>query len=294
MDNLDLTPTPAGRDRRGTPSGLTRSVAGELARLTDRDKWLLGLLAEHRVLTTEQITRIAFDNPRRARRRLLTLHQRGVLHRFRGVPRPGSEQWRWTLGPVGAATVAAAAGIPAPRPAAVQATVDRLAASPRLAHLLAINDFFCRLISHARHHRETRLLRWWSERQATTATGGLVRPDGAGLWHHNGSRVAFWLEMDRGTEPLPRLVSKIIDGYQRLSGTPIGWPVLFMLPTSARETNLHTQLARTTTTAGQPVVAATATGGERGAHPAAAIWWPVGQPQARCRLADLPTSGVGT
>src|SRR5256885_8436328 len=50
--------------------------------------------------------------------RLNTLYSRDVLDRFRHYQRPSSQQWRWTIGPVGAAIVAAAAGEPLPRPAA--------------------------------------------------------------------------------------------------------------------------------------------------------------------------------
>ena len=43
-----------------------------------------------------------------------------ILDRFRHYQPPGSQSWRWTLGPVGAAIVAASRGEPMPRPVAVR------------------------------------------------------------------------------------------------------------------------------------------------------------------------------
>lgn len=282
MDHpLALTPA------KGLPSAFSRKITAEMYRLTSRDRRLLDLLAAHQCLTTEQITAIAFTTERKARRRLLTLYQRDVLDRFRFPTGPGSLSWRWTLGPVGAAVVAGAADQPMPRPATIRAATVRLAASPRLAHLLEVNQFFCALAAHTRHHAETMLLRWWSERQATHATGGMVHPDGAGLWHEAGHRVPFWLELDRGTEQLSRLAAKLA-GYRRLAGTDLAWPVLFWLPTRSRENNLHKLLNRD----GNPgVVVATATADTTDAHPVGPAWRLPGQPgTTRRRLHQIPTS----
>lgn len=280
-DPLALPPT------AGLPSAFSRSVAAEMYRLTSRDRRLLHLLATHQCLTTDQITSIAFTTERKARRRLLALYQRDVLDRFRFPIGPGSLSWRWTLGPVGAAVVAATADQPTPRPAAVRAATARLAASPRLHHLLEVNEFFCALAVHARHHPEAMLLRWWSERQATHATGGIVHPDGAGLWDEAGHRLPFWLELDRGTEQLSRLAAKLT-GYRRLTGTDLAWPVLFWLTNRSREANLHKLLNRDERLG---VVVATATGDTPHAHPAGPVWRLVGEPDtARRRLHEIPTT----
>jgi hypothetical protein len=258
-----------------------------------RDRWLLSLLDDHQTLATEQIAALAFRTIVRARKRLRLLHQRGVLDRFRHGVRPGSQSWRWTLGPIGAAIVAARRGDPLPRPGAVRARTDRLAASPRLAHLLGTNQVFCALAAYARHHPGVELARWWSERRATQATGGLVRPDGHGVWVQHGRRVPFWLEYDTGTEQLSRLVDKLT-GYARLAASDLGYPVLFWLPTTAREDNLHAVLARTGIgTAGGVVVATAATDQADGASPAGRVWRIAGH-TGRVRLVDLPTaSGEG-
>jgi hypothetical protein len=278
-----MTPT------KGLPSALARRIGAEMYRLTSRDRYLLDRLAAHQCLTTEQITALAFTTDRKARRRLLALYQRDVLDRFRFPTGPGSLSWRWTLGPVGAAVVAGSADQPMPRPGTVRAATARLAASPRLHHLLEVNQFFCALAAYARRDPEAMLLRWWSERQATHAAGGIVHPDGAGLWTQAGHRVPFWLELDRGTEQLSRLAAKLA-GYRRLAGTELAWPVLFWLPTHAREANLHKLLSEAESAG---MVVATATGGTGHAHPLGPVWRLPGQPgTARWRLHQIPTSAA--
>ena len=63
--------------------GGRRSVAERLAglagRLTDRDRTLCRLLHEHRVLTTAQLTDLAFPGRNAAEHRLAILHQLGAL-----------------------------------------------------------------------------------------------------------------------------------------------------------------------------------------------------------------------
>ncbi len=131
----------------------TRSVADELVRITPRDLWLLELLREHRTLTTEHLTTLGFLSGHRARKRLLLLHRRDVLDRWRYHVRPGSQSWRWTLGPLGAAILASRDGRPVPRPASVRAATDRLAGSGAIHHLLGCNGFFVALAFYARAHR---------------------------------------------------------------------------------------------------------------------------------------------
>ena len=71
-------------DRAG--GRLTRSpglLAALAARLTARDRWLLRMLHEHRVLTTTHITQLAFGTTRAATARLLALYQLRAIDRFR-------------------------------------------------------------------------------------------------------------------------------------------------------------------------------------------------------------------
>jgi hypothetical protein len=276
----------------GHAAGHTRltatAVAAELSRTTPRDLHLLSLLDQHSTFTTEHLAGLAFGSIGRARNRLNQLHHREILDRFRHYQRPGSQAWRWTLGPVGAALTAAARGDTFPRPAAVRDHTARLAMSPRLNHLLATNGFFVALTAHARTTPGARLGRWWNESRSAQACGNLARPDGHGVWVVGGRTVPFWLEMDLGTEVLARVVAKL-DGYAAL-GARRAFPVLIWVPTTVRETNFYTALTRAGVPAG--LVVATAADDYAPAHggPAGPVWHPVGQP-GRVALADLPVPG---
>ncbi len=118
--------------------------------LTPRDLRLLGLLAAHRALTAHQIVRILFTDDNTARKRLVLLTNRNILARFRACIRPGSQEYRYTLGPLGAMIHAATTDAPIPIPRAVHEKVLKLSRNPQLDHLLGINEFFTTLHYHAR------------------------------------------------------------------------------------------------------------------------------------------------
>jgi hypothetical protein len=271
------------------PAGtrLTASVvAGELTRLTPRDRLLLDLLDQHKTFTTEQIHTLAFTSLARTRIRLGQLHTREVLDRFRHYQRPGSQSWRWTLGPIGAAILAAGRGATLPRPAAVRDATARIAMSPTLAHLVTTNGFFVALSAHARTAPAARLSRWWNEARCREAVATVVRPDGHGVWHDGGRAVPFWLEADLGTETLSRVVGKLT-GYAALPPTR-AYPVLFWLPTGAREVNMHAYLTRSGVPDGVTVATAAADTAPDG--PAGPVWRVAGR-GGRVTLADLTPAG---
>ena len=101
-----------GGSRLGEPVGALR------ARLTDRDRRILHLVSDHRVLTTEQLTVLEFGSRTRAQHRLQELHELDVMWRFR-FPRAagGSYPWRYALGYSGARLIAAQKAVRPPRPA---------------------------------------------------------------------------------------------------------------------------------------------------------------------------------
>jgi hypothetical protein len=261
-------------------------VAGELARLTPRDRLILDLLDQYQTFTTDQLVDLAFGSVGRARNRLNTLLSRDILDRFRHYQRPGSQSWRWTLGPVGAAIVAAGHSEALPRPAAVRETTARLAMSPTLAHLVTVNWFFVALTAHTHTHPGTRLVRWWNEARCREACGNLVRPDGHGVWAVGGRVEPFWVEVDLGTEPLRRVAGKLT-GYAALPPRQ-AYPVLFWLTSTAREANLHAHLSRGAMPDGVRVATAAADHATDAGGPAGAVWRIVGQP-GRVSLADLGT-----
>ncbi|MGH9295675.1 MAG: replication-relaxation family protein [Acidimicrobiales bacterium] len=251
------------------------AVAG---RLTERDRLVCRLLDEHRVLTTAQVADVGFAGERRARMRLGQLHDLGLLDRFRPRTWANPAPYHWTLGPVGAALVAAEAGLEVSALAWRRTLAHDLARSQRLAHLVGTNGFFTALLRSARTRAGCELCEWWSERRCAAEWGEVVRPDGYGIWTEAGTSLPFLLEYDNATEPLARLARKL-DGYQRLAeaaGHP-NW-VLFSFPTQRREHDARRALCHP----GVPVATSART---PGAAPDAAIWSPV--------AADAGATGTG-
>ncbi|MFB9727293.1 replication-relaxation family protein [Haloechinothrix salitolerans] len=254
--------------------------------LTDRDRLLVRLLAEHRVLTTEQLTRVAFTSPITAQHRLARLTARGVLARFRRCLPQGSQSWRYTLGMLGVMMHAARTGHPIPRPSRITETILSLAESPRLDHLLGINDFFTRLYHDANNHRENVLVDWWPERKIAESVGEIVRPDGYGKWQGDTRSVSFFVEYDNGTETLERLIGKF-EGYRNLAMADINHPILFVFSEVKRQNNFHRVASGRYRELSGLSVASTAATDYADASPAGPVWLPVAARERR-RLIDLP------
>lgn len=304
MPDNGNTPAPSTRARHRVRHRGGAADPVELAsRLTERDRTLLRLLDEHRVLTSNQIAELLpYPNLNRAQRRLLALWHWHVLDRFRHPAANGAlTGWRYTLGVAGHGVLAAMRGLAPPRPNSVREQVLRLATDPRLAHLLGINDVFAALSKHARGSDEAELRLWHGERAAATDCGGLARPDALIVYRDHGLQLVACYEHDTGTEPLTRVVEKL-DGYAELAraGGPHparktqqrqGFWVLFGLHSPAREANLRDRLAAADATG--PALAE----GDVGWHiatasaetlraPAGPIWLPLHARQ-RQHLADL-------
>jgi Replication-relaxation len=266
----------------GGPRAAER-LAAVAGRVTDRDRRLCRLLAEHRVLTTGQLTQLAFTHHNTAQDRLAILHRLGLVDRFRPHHTPGSAPYHYVLGPLGAALLAAHHD-PDPIPALAGYRRDRalaLAHSQRLAHLVGVNGFFCALAHTARHQDGAELERWWSEQACADHWGRLVRPDGYCRWREHHRRVDFFLEYDRATEAPHRLAGKLTGYLQLADASGISTPVLVWLPTPARETTIRHALA------GTSLQVATATP-DPDHSPAGPLWLPLQASGPRSRLIDLP------
>ena len=263
-----------------------------LAQLTNRDRHLLELLHDHKVLTTEQICTALFPNLDTAQHRLIKLYRLGVVDRFRWLREGGgSYSWRYTIGPLGAAYVAALRGVDPPRADKLTAQRRRLATSPTLDHTLGANQFGVDLLGHTRAHPATKLVRWWSPQQASApyafgfAVVARLIPDAHGIWTDSDHAMGWFLEYDTGTEPLTRLVDKLTRYSEFVNTGGPAFPVLFWLHSAAREHRLHQRL-RAAPTAVPVATAARDHSGPR--HPAEAIWTLHGDAGPRRRLADLP------
>jgi protein involved in plasmid replication-relaxation len=259
---------------------LDRRLLAVLGRLTDRDRLLCRLLDDHRVLTSAQVADVAFTGERRARMRLSELYAMDVLDRFRTRAGGNPGPFHWVLGPLGAALVAAEAGVDVSDLDWRRDLVHDLAASQRLGHLTGLNGFFTGLLRSARTELDCDLLEWWSERRCAREWGEVVRPDGYGVWSEEGLTLPFLFEFDNGTERLGRLSDKL-GGYAKLAAAAghRNW-VLFSFGSSRREHEARAALSHS------GVLVATCSR-IPGIAPNAAIWRPVGNGDAPLRLIDL-------
>ena len=252
-------------------------------RLTERDRQILRLLGQHQVLTTHQITRAFFDNPRVARRRVKILADVGLVDFFRPALLVGTSPKHCVLTALGLHAVSGlddGSEQPAPR----AGDLGRIALRPDLKHLVGVNDIFCALLGASRTTADASLDMWWSERACAKAWGSYVRPDGFGCWREGSRSVDFFLEYDTGVEHSPQILAKL-PGYEAMAAaTGISSPVLFWLHSPRREQALHQRLVRNNHT----VPIATAAGDSAGADPSGTVWRRVGaESDARVSLMDL-------
>jgi hypothetical protein len=257
------------------------------------------MVGEHRVMTTDQLAALRFDNIITARHRLNLLVKIGVLRRFRPRRDIGSAPWHYLLGPVGAALLGAEDRDE--KRWAPQVRADRqlaLERSQRLAHMIGVNWFFVSLAAHARQDGGE-LRAWLNEAEASghyryriwhRDSGSLPNPDGLGTWAEDDREVTFLLEYDTGSENLARLAAKL-EGYGRLAEglakiEQVCPPLLFCFPGSRRERAARRALAgcrdapalRIATAALDPQVTC----------PAGSVWLPVaGTHSGQVRLAGL-------
>lgn len=266
------------------------------ARLTDRDRVLLDWLADHKVLTTFQICHALFGSLDFAQRRLLNLHRLGLVDRFRPLRAGGgSFPWHYVLDQIGAEFVAASREQAPPRPGQTTERKRRIAASRTLEHLLGVNQFFTDLAGWARTRPDARLERWWPEQRCAepgvfgTTLISAVRRDGHGVFAEGKRRTAFFAEFDTGFEPHSVLLAKVSGYAAHVARGGPAWPVLFWLPSVARERHLHDLLADIDVTV--PVATAARDGLDAGACAADAVWLVVGGSDAPRRLVDLADLG---
>ncbi|MGW3960144.1 replication-relaxation family protein [Amycolatopsis sp. NPDC005003] len=213
-------------------------------RLTPRDKWLLALLHEHRVLTSTQVQAAAFPSGRSARQRLRELYLWRAVSRFQPFRQHGSAPMHYVLGPAGAAVLAAEHGLDVKDLGYRHDRAMAIAHNQRLAHTVGVGDFFTSLIAHSRRLAGDGLTAWWAESRCARHFGDLVIPDAYGRWRSRAGELEFFLEYDTGSESLTKVARKLL-AYARLSdSTGIATPVLLWFPTNRREANARAALAR--------------------------------------------------
>jgi len=216
-------------------------------RLTPRDRWIIRMLHEHRVLTSHQITALAFPSFRSGRMRLRELFQWGVVDRFQPFITCGTAPMHYVLAPAGAAVLAAEDGLDVKALGYRHDRAFGIAHSLRLAHTVGVAEWFTALVDRARHAEEVERMAlgsWWSETRCARHFGDLIKPDAYGRWTACGDEIEFFLEYDFGTELLAKLAGKLA-GYAALAAaTGITTPLLVWLPTSRREATARQLLTR--------------------------------------------------
>jgi Replication-relaxation len=272
---------PHSGEQRAAKGGHDLRFYDLAGRLTERDRTICRLLADHRVLTTEQIADVGFDGIRKTQLRLVDLHRLEVVDRFRPRAWSGSGPYHYVLGPAGAAVVAAEQGVTVADLAWRRDTAAALAGNRQLAHLVGCNGVLTALIRVARTRPGCALDQWWSARRCAAVWGELVRPDAYAVWVQDDLRLPFCLEYDTGTETLTQLAGKL-PGFARLAQA-VGHPtwVLFAFPTPGREASARRVLTH------PEVPVATAVLPTRVA-PDGQLWLPVGGAGPR-----LPLVGLG-
>ena len=286
-------PPPARPTQRIAASG--QHLARLAGRLTDRDRWLARMLHEHKVLTLHQIVQAAWPSARAANARLLQLYRWRVADRFQPFTASGSAPMHYVLDIAGAHILAAEDGKDPHRLAYRHATAFGIAHSLTLAHTTGINGLFTTLIARARQPGSPeRLTAWWSETRCARHFGDIVRPDAYGRWHHQRAGTIEWfLEYDRGTEPLDKLARKLSPYQQLARTTSVTTPVLIWLPSPEREAGARTALAAALQSLDDPDLVPVATTNTAAApdapnDPAAARWLPLPtSPGGRLPLASL-------
>lgn len=199
---------------RGVPIAGARHVERISQGLSDRDRTIVGSVAAHRFLTTQQVERMHFADhtsalagARAARRVLRRLADLGVLSHLErrvGGIRAGSAGYVWTLGPIGRRLHTARGS----------GRFRRYEPSLRLlAHYLAIADTHLALIGAARTGTfELLSVRLepdsWRRFSGLAGDSRLLRPDLAAITSTGEYEDHWFLEVDLGTEHPPTVVDK--------------------------------------------------------------------------------------
>ncbi|MDQ1024688.1 hypothetical protein QF035_002270 [Streptomyces umbrinus] len=211
--------------------------------LTHRDLWLVRMLHEHRVLTTHQIAALAYTSLRSAQRRLRTLHRHAVLDSFRPLTQNGSAPEHYTLGPAGAALLAAHTGCDLADLGWRPSHTGRIAYSPSLGHDLGVNELLTHLAARTHTARDAALALWLSEHSCARRWGDIVRPDAYAHWQEGNHLLPFFLEYDTGSQPLARVEVKLA-GYAAFTSATSSRPALLIhTRTASRDQALRRRLA---------------------------------------------------
>lgn len=277
-----VKPTTNGRGGSSRFPTAADGLAYLLFRTTPRDRWLLSMLGEHRLLTAMQIHALAFTRARTMNYRMAQLRELGLVDRFRamGSSWSGAQCYRYILGPRGALLAAAAHDMTPKEYGYNHAKLLRQGARPDLAHTIGLTDALVSLAAGGQ------LAVWWNQYTCMGLWGDLIRPDAYAVHRdpETEEEYGFFFEHDTGSEHLPQLAEKS-SGYARYAAAYGGHrPILIQLPDTEREYRLHGRLAQIqeafglpiATTVTAPTERATAQILELGGQLLGPVWRPLG------------------
>jgi hypothetical protein len=207
---------------------MRRITTTRLATLTERDRAILADLERLRVLTGAHLQRLRFDhiNPgSRARdrrsvlQRLTDLGLVSTLDRRIGGIRAGSAGHVYTLAPAGHRYLALQRGQPLPPRSRRLHTPS----TPFLAHALAISGIYVSLIEASCHHDfQVRTFTTEPACWQPTGTGRDLKPDAYTVLKAPTYQDCWWLEIDRATESLPKIIRKCRTYFDFLTHGGVG------------------------------------------------------------------------
>jgi hypothetical protein len=228
-----------------------------------------------------------FDSYRVASRRVMLLHQLGLLARFRPGRSQGSAPWHYTQAEPGAFVVATRLDRELADIGFRRQDPDRMASSSHLQHLVETNGFFTRLAWVCRRTSRATLVEWIGERRAGRGWGAPIQPDGVGNITDGSRRTRFFFELDRATENRERLRGKLRRYAELAVAEDVPWVLLFTFPSERREAE-----ARRALFLKEPTVA-TAPLNQAMADPLGPVWWPLGESFRRELLELEPDASRG-
>ena len=291
---IPFNPPARGRGGSSNYPAPVDGLAYLLFRTTPRDRWLLAMLGEHRLLTAMQIHALAFTRARTMNYRLTQLRELGLLDRFRTLSASwcGAQCYRYILGPRGALLAAAAHDMTPKEYGYNHAKLLRQGARPDLAHTIGLTDALVSLAARGQ------LAAWWNQYTCTSLWGDLIRPDAYAVHRDPATEqeFGFFFEYDTGSEHLPQLAEKHV-GYARYAAAYGGHrPILIQLPDAEREHRLHGRLAKIPDAAGLPIATTVTAPAERltaqihelGEQLAGPAWRPIGT-DTRLTLPQIPS-----
>lgn len=244
------------------------NVLAVIERLSETDRQVLRLVAEHEAMSTEQLAALCFPHPARvadAAVRLGYLATWALLVKYphpgthpagtpaddlngrlpAGLPDPVSARWgdgqRWafSLGQGGAYWAGVERILNRDRWVEAWSRSFVPQQRPHLRRRLALGDFFAALQLQAAGRADTGLDQWWGPARCADTSGGKTRPDAHGRWRYGRAAVPFWIYSDSVRQPTRTLITTVEKHLAVHAATAGRDVILLVMVNDHRERALH-------------------------------------------------------